>query len=270
MHVLWLIENRPDKAPCGHPGIEFHQSDGWPYHSASLLWTGHVFARPSSVDLLRNAASFFLLSDRHLSEHLLLRCRELERQSQEWPAELAHLYSLEAKHGNSRLANYQKAYQQIQDSIELTETKDARNAVSKAANMAFEAGEYQLAREYANQLVASEPSDDEPSPLVAAYRHSGHTVLGRLALRDGDTEEAARQLLLAGNVTTSPTLASFGPNMRLADELLKKGQKEPVLAYLLLCTKFWRMGKKRLERWMQKILNDERPDFGGNLDYGLG
>ena len=60
-------------------------------------------------------------------------------------------------------------------------------------------------------------------------------------------------------------LNSFGPNMTLAKELLKKGENEIVLEYCQLCSKFWK--RDRLKQWADVVEEGRVPDFGANLLY---
>ena len=80
-------------------------------------------------------------------------------------------------------------------------------------------------------------------------------------------KNAEKYLLDAGKTPGSPQLNSFGPNMELARELLEKGEKETVLKYLDLCSKFWVLGKSRLQEWSGAIKLGKTPDFGANLRY---
>ncbi len=97
--------------------------------------------------------------------------------------------------------------------------------------------------------------------------HHGHLVLGRIALATGDLATARTELIEAGRTSGSPQLNSFGPNMRLAQELLRAGEREVVLEYLELCRQFWKMGNERLARWTADIAQGREPDFGPNLVY---
>jgi hypothetical protein len=99
--------------------------------------------------------------------------------------------------------------------------------------------------------------------------HHGHLVLGRVSLHMGNTDEAKRHLKAAAQVKGSPQLDSFGPNMSLAKELLKKGEKDAVLDYFNDCEKFWsdEFAKKDLSEWRSDIAKGKIPKFRGNLVY---
>ncbi len=93
--------------------------------------------------------------------------------------------------------------------------------------------------------------------------HYGHLALGRIALADGNVAEAQLHLLCAGLTPGSPTLGSSGPDMTLADELLRLGEVEVVLRYLDECDCFWRNAtKNRIGEWRNDILSGRVPHFG--------
>lgn len=96
--------------------------------------------------------------------------------------------------------------------------------------------------------------------------HVGNVVLGRIALKADNVEVAKERLLAAGNVTGSPVLHSFGPDMRLAKELVERGERKTVIEYLDLCAKFWEMDNGDLARWKKIIDEGGTPDFGSNLN----
>ena len=92
-------------------------------------------------------------------------------------------------------------------------------------------------------------------------------ILGRLALRAGDLDKAKEHLLAAGRSPGSPQMNSFGPNMSLAQDLLKNGEKATVLEYFKLCRVFWKLEEGRLDRWTKEVEAGKIPEFGGNLVY---
>jgi hypothetical protein len=95
--------------------------------------------------------------------------------------------------------------------------------------------------------------------------HHSHLLLGQVALARGDVVSAVAHLHDAGRTPGSPQLSSFGPNMHLAQALLRADQAEAVVAYLELCRAFWRTGP--IDRWIGEIRERREPDFGANLVY---
>ena len=95
--------------------------------------------------------------------------------------------------------------------------------------------------------------------------HQANMVLGRVALAEDDVELAKYYLLEAGRIPESSSLASpgpmqlQGPNMRLASELLQRGESEVVLEYFDLCSSFWRSDK--LDDWAAVVKAGGMPDF---------
>lgn len=97
--------------------------------------------------------------------------------------------------------------------------------------------------------------------------HHGHLILGRIALRHGDRAAAAQELFAAGRTPGSPQLNSFGPNMVLAKALLAAGERDVVLQYFDLCSKFWTVDRNPLTTWTEQVKAGQVPDFGANLIY---
>jgi TonB family protein len=137
-------------------------------------------------------------------------------------------------------------------------------ALPRLAKAAVAAGALDKASLYANELIASAHNGDWNNGNAI---HDGNMVRGLVALRSGNVEQAARDLIEAGKTSGSPTLNSFGPDMILASELLDKGQRDAVLEYLVSCKKFWTLGAARLDAWIELIRSGGKPDFGANLLY---
>jgi len=133
------------------------------------------------------------------------------------------------------------------------------------AKTAFDVGETNKARMYAEKMLQGANLQKKDWNLGNDI-FFGNMVLGRLALKAGDIEQAKHYLIEAGKTPGSPQLDSFGPNMTLAKELLEKGQTEVVLEFFDLCAKFWRY-QPQLSEWTAAVKRDGIPDFGANLDY---
>jgi hypothetical protein len=127
-------------------------------------------------------------------------------------------------------------------------------------------GDYSHGNELAQELLAlatKYPNDWNAGNAI----HHGHLALGRAALAADDLPTARAELLAAADTSGSPQLSSFGPSMRLAQDLLRVGERETVLAYLKLCRSFWKFGNDRIAEWMSAIAEGRTPDFGPNLVY---
>jgi hypothetical protein len=91
--------------------------------------------------------------------------------------------------------------------------------------------------------------------------HDANRFLGLVHLRNGNADTAAQYLLRAGKSTGSPQLNSFGPDLDLANELLKVGQIEPVKAYLTDIKRFWRMDNGQVRTWLAEIDKGGKPEL---------
>jgi hypothetical protein len=86
-----------------------------------------------------------------------------------------------------------------------------------------------------------------------SVRGTANSTLGLMAVDAGDITTAKKYLLASGNVRTSPALGSFGPYMNLANELLKRGERDTVIAYLEECLTFWTSGEEQLKSWIATL-----------------
>jgi hypothetical protein len=152
--------------------------------------------------------------------------------------------------------------------IELENAKtevDRFRILDKAAKSSFKFKKYDKAKNYAEELlVLSQKHKNEVIYGSAIY--DSHVVLGRLALLDGKPEQAIYHLFEAAKTPGDAALASFGPDMSLAKDLLEKGYKEPVIEFLIRCKSFWEFDEGKVDRWVKEINEGKMPDFGTSLD----
>ena len=130
---------------------------------------------------------------------------------------------------------------------------------------AFAAGDWVRARRYAEEAL--EAARHGVFWWTGDAIHQGNIVLGRLALRESNLEAAKRYLLAAGKTPGSSALASLGPNMALAKELLDRGESAAVVEYLEECRTFWDGNRGKLAEWLALVRAGLHPDFGANLGY---
>ena len=270
LHVLWVIRNHPEAELAGtHYFCLLQPLDGEACEQAAKLWKQQTARHPTDPSVLGNAAAFFLLGDATLTEELLKKGEALEPANPRWPERLGQVYSLypqpasephAARRDADALAAYERAYARTAGDLPKS------YLLSYLAASAFDAGSLDKAKAYAELALDAArrwPSDWNAGNAV----HHGNLILGRLALRAGDTEKAKAYLISAAKLHGSPQLDSFGPNMVLAKELLERGEQTAVLEYLALCGNFWGTGHETLRNWTATINGGGTPDFGANLSY---
>ena len=144
---------------------------------------------------------------------------------------------------------------------------------ARLAKLALEAGENQLAHDYAVSALKLADADAAkwakhgifPNPRVVCAHadYYANMVLGRLALLNGDLRSAEQYLLASGGAQTSFLL----PNLSLASELLKHGDLQTRLVVLQFIEKiktFWPIPPKNFQQWEADITAGKMPNFQSN------
>ena len=133
-------------------------------------------------------------------------------------------------------------------------------SLDSLAKAAYEAGDFDGATRLAKEYLE----------LATLYRcdwnygnaiHDANRYLGLISLKKGDGEAAATYLLAAGKSTGSPQLDSFGPDLDLANALLKEGRVPAVKQYLNDIRSFWKMGDVQTSEWLASIEKGEKPEL---------
>lgn len=221
------------------------------------------------------APAWTLMSAKDKADERRLKQAEVDDpESSKWPAQLGFLYLLHVADDGSptsrawaraSLAQYERATTlagQMMVRTRHVPPYTGEPVSEKIAQMAFAAGDYDRAKRCALTLLhvsqgqevgAADPDRDATANLI----------LGRLALHDGDTAQAARRLLILGRVPGSPVRDTYGPNMRLAKDLLTAGRRDTVLTYLDECSRFWKV--PQLTEWRSDVAQGRTPHFGTNL-----
>ena len=248
-HIFWLIENRPEVQLYAY-GYILQRDSPDAYGRAKQLWTDVIASRGDDAVVLRRASAFFMMNDRRLAEDLLRRGAAFEPNEVYWRGRLAHLHSLNARRAEPpemRAQAARDALAEYEAALHLETSPDRRYSLMIAtAQAAFLAADYRRATEYAERVLA-EASDFKESWVYGNGIHHGHIVLGRVALANDDVVGAREHLAAAGATPGSPQLNSFGPDQDLAVELLARGERDAVVAYVAACDRFCGHGLDRIE-----------------------
>jgi hypothetical protein len=183
-------------------------------------------ARDSEVEPSdENASGFLFLSDPALAEEMLRRGALLEPEAADWHDLLARLRFVAARDAESddhRRRLGREALAEYDSALRL-ETRPLRRygLQIRLGEAAYEAEEYSRAAKAATSVLAEAP-DFETTFAFGNGIHSGHIVLGRVALATGDLAAACDHLAAAGATRGSPQLNSFGPDFRFS-----RGRKTP-------------------------------------------
>lgn len=260
--VTWMIQNAAEHSilsdPCGFVDRRLNPRG---YEQCKQLWLKLLRRRNCDIEVIKNAATF-LRDDLRLSERLHLRAIDLQPNDPDLYRNLAFLLRLGARKNSTRMKQALAAQQQA-----VAKEKDSqcrRYLLDDLAEIAFDCGQWSIARKAAMKSVAE----------ARRYRnwytgnaiHDGHTILGRLALADGDIKTALVHLREAAKTPGSPQLNSFGPNMILAQELLAAGERKAVISYLKACKDFWKEKSRRIDTCIERIERGEIFDLPRVID----
>jgi peroxiredoxin len=128
------------------------------------------------------------------------------------------------------------------------------STLPRLATAELEAGEVDAAENDAHRLLALAAANSKEwnhDDLL----HAAYTVLGRVALERGDLKTARARLLESARIKGSAALESFGPDLKLARELLAAGERDVVLQYLDLCRGFWKYDRGRIDQFAELVKN---------------
>ena len=263
-HVLWLIRNAPQAFVLAQPDVRIDPHfDVSSYDAGKDAWLSHIEREPTNVAFLGHAANYLSrYHDRDLIIEYFQKSQSLDPHNPKWPTDLGRLYLLETNREEAGATKAMQALEQFQRAYELSGWElEQANLLQYLGKAAWKAERYDDARTYATQML-----DYPATELFGGDQlHHGNLLLGMIALIENDTEQAKDHLLEAGRTPGSPVLASYGPRMDLALQLLRRGERQVVLESFELCSKFWH--RDELNDWAAVVIAGGIPDFGSNIDY---
>ncbi len=164
--------------------------------------------------------------------------------------------------GNGDSGKNNPRLQQALERLTAATTPQERFSIlGEAAKQSLAAGKATEAGNYAQELLDLLPGLRTQSGAGDAAMDA-HQVLGRIALRAGQVDDAKQHLLESIKIP-GPRMMDYGPSMSLVKDLLEKGERQAVLDYFSACGKFW--DRNRLNEWTQEVQQGKAPDFPPNL-----
>ena len=272
-HLAWMVRHAFDaqvleRGPNSSVAKRINPEG---YVGVAAAWQDQLDQQPTNTIILDRFAAFLSINDKERANALLRRGQELEPTNPKWPERLGASYLRETisrdweteypSAPDDALAQFDRAYAlhgagNVPDYVRIRQAKAA-----------FKAKRYDLATTHARAMLLESEATGDNGDGDGDLVHQGHTILGRIALMQGDVEQAKEHLLASGRTPGSPVLGSFGPTMVLALELLERGEFGVVGEYLELCSEFWQ--DDNLDAWRTAVAARKMPDFGSNFGSNL-
>ena len=274
-HALWLAANAPLAPLAAHPLLRLEVLEPQ-YDELSAIWRRHAASEPPDPTLLAHAIAFFWLSNEPFSGELLARAEQLFPGDPRWASfrrerraeELSRDFGLvlievrgssDKGEGNDRSKIGSEA--DLAEIEQLLPDLDPRSAIvprlrEAASTIALALGHIKRARRHAEEMLISNAGD--PRRRHGDAVHDGHLMLGRIALRADDLVRARAHLILAGESGATRFVPMFGPDLRLAKDLLALGEREVIVRYLTLAREFWE--PDQIDDWIAQIQAGRIPE----------
>lgn len=242
-HLLWLFRHHPDAELLSEPEGRLspsHHAEFIPV--ASELWVGHLSKVSTNVNVIANAAHFFSMIDVRRALQLYQSALALDAAEQRWARWIAVLTSQlvqsREESGENIKAIGTTSIATLEESLRLAiGTSERATLLVELAKTAFQIRDLNKAHVTASEAVRLADLTQQVQPEGDAI-HQAHTILRLVATNTGDLEKAKALLKQSASISPSPALRTFGPSMRLANELLALGECESVISYLNQCSEF--------------------------------
>lgn len=253
--ILWFLRNHPEDEVLPvfgelYPGDD-DTMDGKAWTAAVAILDSLVAKDDVLAGVLANYAAWTSVPEPSKALELYGRLQDLEPDNPEWLSKEADLYMLDILH--SKLGDPDArsvaslAKEAITTALEHSEGLARGGLLADGIEAAALAGDADTAEAWARDLL--EPAGNDGASNHA--RHIAHQGMGLAALVRGDTDGAVAELLQMGDVPPDAVQMSFGPSMRLANELLARGEREAVIQYLEKVSAFWE--PEGVAAWIQGL-----------------
>jgi hypothetical protein len=265
--LRWIVRRHPNDLICAFPAFKA-AGEGVPAElgdQLAKLWHAHEREGRLAVTGFENASRFFRARDWREAERLLLVPKDAPKRGYPRSLSLGKLRAALAR-SDTDLPRSEHAKAALMYLHELAEGGAATTAHSRqyarqiCAEAALVAEDIGSARRYAALLL----QERAPHGLL---HHVAYTVLGRIALLEGDVPKAREALLAAAETPRDHVSSSYGPRLSLAKRLLAAGERDAVLTYLRKRAESWDCDDGTTARWIAAIEARQTPDWDDHRDH---
>jgi hypothetical protein len=284
-HRLWLIRNRPERP--------YYNELGWwnegnlnnpDYLALKEEWLKQVNLKKTNDKIRLGAARFLFQNEDAHAEKLLKEGQQINPNLYDYSERLIELYEYRfngavtdyesAKAGAKEAdidAALRKLFAESEKGLALIAKDEmlARSSelVVRLGGIALDLNELKKARAFA-EAVLNEKKDESGDGWRDTDKaiYYGNALLGRVALREGNTAKAREYLAASLTFPEDSDFELRELNLDLAAELLAKGEKQAVLDYLARAEKLTtdETNIKIFRRWQRLIKRDSFPYWEGN------
>ncbi len=271
--IKWYLDHEPGNALC-RSGYTHVDPEAVPdvYQEVRAKWLAIVAEAPPDADLSRSAAEFIALSDSDEAANMIRRAIERHPNDQGLWVDLGRMSS----DTNERLKAFERGRKLgwrhanvdvwiAETALELGDHEKARHEAEKMLMLVAEALSKYGPRlditgrsgEFWKQVRAVSSSDDEARALSKAisdyaYRkHHASTILGLLACRAGNIDEAVSHLFASADIRPDFRLEAYGPSPQLLREICQRDRWEDALQFLHKCKERW--ADSPIDDWMTAV-----------------
>jgi len=256
--LVWWIEHHPRELPYLAPAFSFvSHAPYWAYQPIRDAWAGVLATHGEELEIVLAAVNCFAHHEPERALALLERAHATAVHDARPARKAGQIWGLRSMRGNQERDGTEasEALRWFERALE-RECEPSQCSLSDACEAALAAGEPKRARVLAERLLSQAGAAATWNTGNAIY--TGHSILGQVALLEGDIDRAKDHLKRAGQTPGSPQLGSFGPELDLADELLQRGERAAVVDFLRDIERFWSK-RGRIGFWCHEIGRGETP-----------
>jgi hypothetical protein len=262
-HVLWIVENDPRHPVLDtYQGRLFSSSPKAEQLQVKQLFQKHLEISPNDAVLIRRLVGFLSFDDKSI-EPLLKQGAALDPKNPHWYRELSKHHAFKSIYADDKTGMELRAValEEEEKALSLsTEEFERFDSLQRLPFRAYAAGKMEKAQTYANQVLEASGNFKDSKWLYSLTVHRAHIVLGLVAVGRDQLKLAGEELIKSTEIDVpDPKLPWV--DLRLADALLDRGERQVVLEYLKACEGPWESGRESLQLWSATIRHGRRPDF---------